>query len=108
MGFPNTKYEGIQSLVEYLYFVPSSKGVQSVHDSSRLFLKTPVNNIRKRDDWNLDVTYRTLDNDDGTETFDYALVTTTAAAGEMSMKFEEFSEVELPQQKRTHANSSFL
>jgi len=95
-------YQGIQSLVEYLYYQPAPGMKDSLHSSenARLFISTWVRGIDRQGDGSIRVRY---ENDKVTrdETFDYVFVTSGQWASQMSMQFNGFSQEELPQAKIT-------
>ena len=94
-------YEGIQGLVEYLFYVAAPNEEKSLYDSCKLFTKTPVKYVEKVDDGLL---VKTDDNPDGT-LFNFVTVSSTQWAAQLSMEFQGFSEQELPQAKRTTENT---
>ena len=95
-------YEGIQGLVEYLFYVPPSPDVPSLYlsEKAKLYTKTSVNEI-KRTDAGVEVT----DSIGNTKGYDFAIVTTTNPVAQISIKFTNFDETQLPQIKRTAAKT---
>jgi len=104
---PRPDYAGIQSLVEYLYFVNPKGHRESMHDSEncKLHLNTSVMKITKREQVT-SVRYRSIQRGrtiERTEHFNYVLVTSPTWASETSFQFEGFTEQMLPRKKLTAA-----
>jgi len=94
---PPPRFEGIQALVEYLFFIPPHNGT-SLFESERaeLYLETPVSGIERIEGAGVEVAFGS-----DRRRFDFALVTTTTWAGQVSIRYTGFSEKQLPQRKRT-------
>ena len=89
-------YQGIQSLVEYLYYVPAPGMSKSLHEGTTLIVNKPVREIRKSD------TYISISTGGtGSSTVDFVVVTPTQWATQMSINFVGFLDTELPQSKIT-------
>lgn len=95
------RYEGIQSLVEYLYYVKPPGSECSLSKAARLFVNTPVRQIAKTDSGKLEVKFAIRNGPIVTQQFDFVMVTSGTWASQMSFDFVGFSEDELPQQKLT-------
>ena len=103
---PKPLFEGIQSLVEYLYYVAAGDGTPSLHssDKAELYIDRSVSEIRY-----LDYTRRNgawegvevTDKSGISRNFTFALVTATSSRAQLSMKFTGFDEKALPQKKQT-------
>ncbi|WP_296385516.1 FAD-dependent oxidoreductase [Winogradskyella sp.] len=94
-------YEGIQALVEYLFYVPPFGMDESLYENSKLFVNTPVTSIDKVNGGLLVVTE---DNPDG-ELYNFVTVSSTQWAAQLSMEFNGFTQEELPQAKLTTENT---
>ncbi|MEM7255716.1 MAG: FAD-dependent oxidoreductase, partial [Pseudomonadota bacterium] len=94
---PKVRFAGIQSLVEYLYYVPAPKESCSLHDSkrARLFTRSPVNRITKVSG-GLKVSAERHE-----ENYDYVFLTSPQWATQTSMRLSGFSIDELPPKKTT-------
>jgi len=92
-------YQGIQSLVEYLFYCKAPNQPQSLYESdqAQLFTSTSVSAITKQADNRLEV--KLVNGAAGL--FDYVFVTSGQWATQMSMQFHGFSQAELPQVKIT-------
>lgn len=99
-------YDGIQSLVEYLYYAPAPNAEQSLYEAAKLYVATSVRVVEKTAAGML-VTYGDTANREQTQTalFDYVVTSPTQWATQMSMAFLGFSESELPQSKLTARNT---
>lgn len=106
-------YEGIQSLVEYLYYVPAPGTPTSLYEEARLETNMTVKAIIRINDDSVDAgsigimaghiasDFTQLE----VQVFDYAVVTCTQWAAQMSMVFDGFDEAQLPQAKLTAKNT---
>ncbi|MEM7269782.1 MAG: FAD-dependent oxidoreductase, partial [Pseudomonadota bacterium] len=101
-GFPIPApyFQGIQSLVEYLYFVAAPGAAKSLHEAGTLRLNTKVFAMNKRSDGKIDV-YRVTGAKTYVEIYDYVIVTASQWASQLSMAAQGFPESELPQAKIT-------
>lgn len=100
---PYPVFEGIQSLVEYLYFITPPESSSSLQKSSKLFTRTSVSKIKRNEKGiTIDFVYN---GEVGTSEFDFAVVTTTQWAAEMSIQFQNFHRTMLPQTKITTQNT---
>ena len=90
-------YEGIQSLVEYLYYVPAPGALTSLYEGAHLFVNESVTQIEKTEDG---IMVRHGQQDQKNQ-FDFVVVSSTQWAAQMSFEFIGFSEDELPQVKIT-------
>jgi len=94
-------YQGIQSLVEYLYYVPAPGASASLYEGGRLFVNDPVTRIEKTTD-GITVRHGQQGQEDQ---FVFVVVSSTQWATQMSLEFIGFSECELPQAKIITANT---
>lgn len=92
---PAPRYAGIQSLVEYLYFVCPPGAEASLHESvsTRLFTQTSVCDIIRQPDGRITV----VNSNNGIDTYDYVFVSTTKWAAQTSFSLSGFSLDQLPQ-----------
>ena len=93
-------YEGIQSLVEYLYFVPAPGASKSLHESmsAKLFVSESVHRIERESSGQIKISH----GDAGKEsTFDFVVTSPTQWATQMSIDFVGFDQFMLPQSKVT-------
>ena len=92
-------YQGIQSLVEYLFYCTAPNQPFSLYESdqARLFTNTSVAGIVKQPGDRIQVRLA----DGSAENFDYVFVTSGQWATQMSTQFLGFSQAELPQIKIT-------
>lgn len=93
-------YQGIQSLPEYLYYVPAPGAASSLYEGARLFVGRGVSSLTKIGR-KIVVEHGPKGGRARKETFDYVVVTASQWAAQMSIRFKGFSERELPQQKLT-------
>ena len=94
-------YEGIQSLVEYLYYVAAPGSTDSLHDSTtaKLYVSEPVNRIeRDSTTGKISITHGSSAKVD---IFDYVVTSPTQWATQMSIDFVGFDQFMLPQSKMT-------
>jgi tryptophan 2-monooxygenase len=97
-------YQGIQSLVEYLYFVDvecQSGQTQSLFDNASLHLNTSVSDVTKKQDGSFSLTTKDAMNNEVIHEFDNVVVTSAQWASQMSINFEGMDYAELPAQKTT-------
>jgi tryptophan 2-monooxygenase len=100
-NLPSPRFEGVQALVEYLFYVPAPGATKSLYEGARTFIGSPVSSIEKGGD-ELRVTY----GEDGrSEPFDFVVVSSTQWAAQMTIDFVGFSEDELPSKKLTTQNT---
>lgn len=95
------RYEGIQALVEYLFYVPAPGAKTSLYEGAKLYVDTPVHRVEKCAN-GLMLHHKNAA--DG-ELFDCAVVTSTQWSTQMSMTFQNFPEEVLPQAKITTQNT---
>jgi monoamine oxidase len=95
-------YEGIQGLVEYLFYVAAPNMKHSLYEAAKLYVNTPVTRIEKQADGSILLKHGT---DHATSHVDYVIVTATQWATQMSIDFVGFSEAQLPQNKITGQNT---
>lgn len=109
VSLPPPYFEGIQSIIEYLYYVsPTSDATSdsvlshSMHESSDVHLRIdcPVEQLEYSDP-GIKVTSKSGEE----RSYDYAIVTTTTHASQVSMRMLNFKECQLPQAKRTHSKT---
>ncbi|MGB1450253.1 MAG: FAD-dependent oxidoreductase, partial [Marinirhabdus sp.] len=93
--------EGIQALVEYLYYTVIPGGTKSLYTDAKLYVNCPVTRVQKEANG---VTVFSAQTPNGQE-FDYAVVSSTQWAAQLSMDFQGFSEAELPSAKITTAHT---
>ncbi len=100
---PSPTFQGIQSLVEYLYFAKAPLQEKSLHESSqaRLFTRALVTEVNRQPDGRIEVALQ----DGRREGFDYVLVSVAQWAGQMTMQFRGFSQTQLPQAKVTASHT---
>lgn len=106
---PKPTYTGIQSLAEYLYYVPAPGSEYSLHNSpkARLQTRTTVTDIewtRNAPDMQPEIIVKYENSNDtlkGKELFDYVFVSSGQWASQMSFQFKGFSQEQLPQAKIT-------
>ncbi|HLP56073.1 MAG TPA: FAD-dependent oxidoreductase [Fluviicola sp.] len=95
------RFEGIQSLAEYLFYAPAPGTGKSLYETAKLFVSCPVSLVTKRED----VIELTVGADHRKLEFDEVVITTTQWAAEMSMEFIGFQQDQLPQAKITTQNT---
>lgn len=95
-------YEGIQSLVEYLFYVPTPSLGKSLYTDASLYVNCPVTKIQK--DLTGGVVVFSPQYPEG-EVFDNVVVSATQWAAQLSMEFDGFSQTELPTAKITIAHT---
>lgn len=93
------RYEGIQSLVEYLYFVPAPNASKSLYEGASLFLNTPVKSLIRLEDG------IGLTANGHTNVFDKVIVTSSQWATQMSIDFVGFPKEQLPWAKINSQNT---
>ncbi len=95
---PVPQYKGIQSLVEYLFYVPAPGMSASLyeHEDASLYTRTAVKCVKSVGE-KIEIATQT----GKTESYDYVFVSSGKWASQMSMRFEEFSDRVLPQPKIT-------
>lgn len=100
---PSPTYRGIQSLVEYLFFAKAPQQAQSLYESdrARLFTRTPVARIHRRDDGRIELHTAGGQMD----IYDEVFVSASQWATQMSMQFSGFSQAQLPQRKITASHT---
>ncbi|ASS48203.1 MAG: hypothetical protein A3D31_00035 [Candidatus Fluviicola riflensis] len=95
------KFEGIQSLAEYLFYAPAPGTGKSLYEGARLFVSSSVSKVMKKKD----TIELTVGPDNRKLEYDEVVITTTQWAAEMSMQFEGFRNDLLPQAKITTQNT---
>ena len=105
---PRPFFEGIQSLVEYLYYVPPVDGVEPLHtsDNAKLYINRSVSEIRYLDYRLRDGSWEGIEITDEhgkSNNYTFAIVTATNPRTQLSIKYKDFAEKALPQKKRTAA-----
>lgn len=97
---PVPRYRGIQSLVEYLFYVKAPNAEYSLYESpdASLHINSEVTNITREQSGAITVTYG---NDSTSASFDYVFISSAQWASQMSFQMDGFSEEQLPQDKIT-------
>ncbi len=96
---PSPRFRGIQSLVEYLYFVPAPGSPSSLYDADnvQLYSQSHVSTIAKLQNGKTQI----LAENQPAKYFDHVFVTSGQWASQMSFQLEGFSQDELPLLKTT-------
>ncbi len=94
-------YEGIQSLVEYLYYCEVPGGSSSLRKDATLYVNCSVDTIEKSGNG---VKVYSSQTPNGEE-FDNVVVSATQWAAQLSINFKGFSQEELPQAKITTSHT---
>ncbi|WP_370978303.1 flavin monoamine oxidase family protein [Agaribacterium sp. ZY112] len=96
-------YEGIQSLVEYLYYtdIPGDSK-KSLHADSKLYVSCPISKIEKNPNGGVLVYSPQYPNG---QQYDQVVVSSTQWAAQMSIEFSGFSETQLPDAKITTSHT---
>jgi len=97
---PYPLFEGIQSLVEYLYYVKAPGAVMPLNQAAPLFLKRRIEKISK-----IPSGINLTDTNQQRYDFDFVILTSTQWSVQTSIQFEGFSLDELPQNKLTTQNT---
>ena len=98
-ALPVPSYRGIQSLVEYLFYVPAPNAEYSLYESpkARLYINAEVTNITRQQSGAIAV----FNSNNLCECFDYVFISSGQWASQMSFQMNGFSEEQLPQDKIT-------
>ncbi|MDJ0796368.1 MAG: FAD-dependent oxidoreductase [Calothrix sp. MO_167.B12] len=100
---PPPYYQGIQALVEYLFYVPPPGQDKSLYESCNIHINSPVKRIIKTENG---VSVEALISGDCVRhDYDFVFVTSTTWASQMSFDFEGFLERDVPQKQITASNT---